>query len=476
MKFKHIFLSASALTLSCVSCSDSFLTDLPPSSTVITSSGALVTSSDLETAVNGLYATMNSAASLGSNHQTYQELTGDLAFVGVVNSGRFTQTNGWGHISPQDGAGGGIWNHLYNIIANANFILGYEGKIEQKEGDVPVKDLFAHAHAVRAYCYSVLMQYFAPNYGEQDQSLGVPYSTVFDIQQKLPRATVSTVYNGILADLNYANANLDPGYNMTNTKFNVEALQLLTARVYLYMKNYPKAIEYANLALDGPTPLLARSQVATFFLPPGENGSYETLFQLYESATVNLGSNDAMSATWSSIGTYRQNWMRRSFWQTFPSTDIRTTTWYVTNSFVTNLNDSPKPIDVRKYTAPTRDVILFRKTEAKFILFEALYHTNPSLAATELQSWVKDYRDTGYVLTATSGQPLLDEILRQKGLEFFLEGHRFTDLKRNHKPVDKSGQNNITFVAAANDYKFIWPIPMSEIQTNPNVVQNPGYN
>lgn len=137
--------------------------------------------------------------------------------------------------------------------------------------------------------------------------------------------------------------------------------------------------------------------------------------------------------------------------------------------------DDPKPIDVRKYTTPSRDVILFRKTEAKFILFEALYHTDAVSAASELQSWVKTYRDTGYVLPANSGQALLDEILRQKGFEFFLEGHRLTDLKRNHKAVDKTGQNSNTFVAAADNYKFVWPIPTSEMQTNPNVVQNPGY-
>ena len=121
-------------------------------------------------------------------------------------------------------------------------------------------------------------------------------------------------------------------------------------------------------------------------------------------------------------------------------------------------------------------MVLFRKTEAVFILAEANYYQNPADAASGLQAWVKTYRDTGYFIPATSGQALLDEILRQKGFEFFLEGHRLTDLKRNHKPVDKTGQNNNTFVAEADNYKFVWPIPISEMQTNPNVVQNPGYN
>ena len=417
---------------------------------------------------------MNTASALGANHQTYQELTGDLAFVGAVNSGRFTQTNGWGHISPGDGAGEGIWNKLYNIIANANFILGYEGKIpEVNDGTAPAKDLFAHARAVRAYCYTVLMQYFAPNYGEGDPSLGVPYTTVFDINQQLPRATVNEVYAGILNDLEYAKQNLDAAFSSNKNKFNPEAVNLLTARVYLYMKNYPQAVNYANKVLDGPTPLLPRNKVAVYFLK--DDDAVETLFQLYQSSTVNLGSNDALSGTWSSSGTYKQNWMRRNFWETFPNTDARKISWYTNSSYVNGLGDSPLPIDVRKYILPARDVVLFRKTEAEFILFEALFHINPALAAEKMQDWVKTYRDPAYVVPVTSGQSLLDEILRQKGFEMFLEGHRFTDLKRNHKGVDKSGQNGNTFVAEPNNYKFIWPIPISEIQTNPKVKQNPGY-
>ena len=473
MKFKNIFIATSVIALSFTSCAEGFLEDLPSSAIVIDGNNALATKSDLELAVNGLYGKLNSASALAANHQTYQELTGDLAFVGISNSGRFTQTNGWGHINADEGAGTGIWNQIYGVIANANFILEYEGKIASQQDAEEIAELFAHAYAIRAYCYSVLMQYFAPNFGDANQNLGVPYPTTFDINAKLPRSTVNEVYNGILSDLTAAKTNMLT--NNGNKKFNPETIDLLTARVYLYMKNYPKAIEFADLALNGPTPLLTRAQVNTYFGPVGENASYETLFQIYESANENPGSNEAISATWSSVGTYHQNWMRRSFWQTFPSTDIRKTAWYPDNAAVNALMDDPKPIDVRKYVTPSRDVVLFRKTEAKFIQFEALYHTNPSAAATELFNWVKTYRDTGYVLPATSGQALLDEILRQKGFEFFLEGHRFTDLKRNHKPVDKTGQNSNTFVAAADYYKFIWPIPISEMQTNPNVVQNPGY-
>lgn len=506
MKLKNIIIILS-LFLFVFSCKDSFLEDLPPSQTIIGSNTALVTKDDLSIAVNGLYATMNSASCFASSNQTYQELTGDNAFVGVVNSGRFTATNGWGHISPDEGAGTGLWNKLYNIIANANFILAYEGKIPEGDSSSTesVNQLFAHTHVIRALCYTTLIKYFAPNYGEGDQTLGVPYPTTFDVSQRLKRSTVQEVYDGIIADLNYANLNLTESKGIN--KFNPLAVKLLTARVYLYMKNYPKALEYAQQVIDdNSVQFLTITQVPNYWLLNNENGTFETLFQIYESSTINPGSNDALSATWSSSGTYKQNWMTETFYKKFvPSsilttypydsslpasstnnvanrlkwtsnaTDVRAKYWYITNTYVNNLTDSPKPINVTKYTSATRDVVLFRKSEAIFIKAEAQYYISPSDAANTLQNWVKTYRNPSYVIPATSGQELLDEILDQKGFEFFLEGHRFTDLKRNHKIVNKSVQTGNTFVAQGNDYRYIWPVPLTEIQTNPNVTQAPGY-
>lgn len=485
------------MAVSALSCSDEWLTDTPTYETLITENGTIVTESDLIVAVNGLYGVMNTSSTFGANHFTYQELTGDLAFVGISNSGRFTGTNGWGHISPDEGAGTAIWNSLYNIIANANFILAYEDQIEEDTtvGNESVKQLFAHVHAVRAYCYTTLMQYFAPNYGEGDQSLGVPYVTTFDVEQRLPRSTVQEVYDNILADLNYAEDNFvtNPGKNT----FNPVTIKLLKARVYLYMKNYPKAIEYADQVInDGSTSFVGLSDVSKIFVATNEDNYSEILFQIYESSTVNLGSNDALSATWSSVGTYKQNYMRESFYKTFipktnpddpngewprsqwisKATDMRAKSWYIVNAYVNNLTDDPKPVDVRKYTGAARDVVQFRKSEAIFIKAEAQYKEgSDSDAAQTLQNWVVTYRDPGYVIPATSGSVVLDEILRQKGFEFFLEGHRFTDMKRNNRAIDKTGQNSNSFIAPADDYKFVWPIPLTEMQTNPNMVQNPGY-
>jgi len=100
-----------------------------------------------------------------------------------------------------------------------------------------------------------LLGLFSPNYGEGDQSLGVPYTTSYDLEAKLPRETVPTVVNNIIADLtsSLADFEADPSKSAIyaqNNSFNIDAVKLLLARAYLYKKDYVKAINYADQVIN----------------------------------------------------------------------------------------------------------------------------------------------------------------------------------------------------------------------------------
>ncbi|MBC8172916.1 MAG: RagB/SusD family nutrient uptake outer membrane protein, partial [Chitinophagales bacterium] len=60
----------------------------------------------------------------------------------------------------------------------------------------------------------------------------------------------------------------------------------------------------------------------------------------------------------------------------------------------------------------------------------------------------------------------LDDILFERRLELAHEGFKVFDIKRLHGTV---GTMNY------NDPKLIYPIPVKEIDVNPNLIQNPGY-
>jgi hypothetical protein len=97
---------------------------------------------------------------------------------------------------------------------------------------------------------------------------------------------------------------------------------------------------------------------------------------------------------------------------------------------------------------------------------------------------------------------LLQAILLERRIEFLAEGRRWPDIHRTvQDPVESVrpvgipakvsnggvtgttlaqygfGKTVVTAQAAIpyNDFRFIWPIPQTEITSNPIIIQNPGY-
>lgn len=458
-----LFIGVSVLN----SCSNDFLEETPTDSILI--SNSILTEEDLVIAVNGVYNLCQSTSSYGAMISTLNELSADNAFVSVQNSNRFVNTNDGSYITAIDGNIASVWNSLYSIIANCNNVLASENKIESNAN---TKHLYAQVRAIRAYSFFMLVAYFSPNYGEGDQSYGIPLPLTYDVTARLPRKSVSEVYDQIISDLNSSIPNFSTQTALPNTRMNAVAANLLLARVYLFKKDYANAIAKANLVLNDTSSILLPSSGVSAFFGLGGESNRETLFQVeYNSADL-PGSNDSFLATWSTSGVYKQNFATRDFWNTISSTDVRKNTWFANNAAVNNYPDNPKPIDVRKYLSTSRDIIQFRKTEAIFIKAESEYYSNPTTAAATLENWVKAYRDALYTIPATTGVAVLDEILHQKSIEFFVEGHRWFDLKRNKRQVNKP---QTALLIPSSDKRFVWPIPQRETLNNPNITQYPGY-
>ena len=79
----------------------------------------------------------------------------------------------------------------------------------------------------------------------------------------------------------------------------------------------------------------------------------------------------------------------------------------------------------------------------------------------------------------TSDELTTDFILDERGRELYWECFRRSDLIRNNKFVEgtylwpwKGGVSTGTGVAA---YRKLFPIPSTDITSNRNLVQNPGY-
>ena len=82
----------------------------------------------------------------------------------------------------------------------------------------------------------------------------------------------------------------------------------------------------------------------------------------------------------------------------------------------------------------------------------------------------------------------LDRVLDERRKELFGEGHRMFDAIRNHKTIERKNESISTISSTKhyellpesksfdwNYFRIVLPIPKAEINSNPQIVQNPGY-
>jgi hypothetical protein len=115
----------------------------------------------------------------------------------------------------------------------------------------------------------------------------------------------------------------------------------------------------------------------------------------------------------------------------------------------------------------SNDYPIYRYADILLMRAEALWRLNP--ASTEALNLVNQVR-----LRSFPGNPLAsltaDELLAERGREMFAEYYRRQDLIRFGKFNDAWWEKPVSSAT-----KNIFPIPALQIQSNPDLTQNPGY-
>ncbi len=356
------------------------------------------------------------------------------------------------------------WVSLYKYIYQANALL--EGLDQSsKVSEVVKRQLEGEAHFVRALCHF----YLGNLYGD----VPIITETSYEVTSLQPRDTISKVYTFIKDELNKAIELLKPNYlnasNNTSTERvrpNQSTAHALLSRVYLYLNEWDKAEAEATVVIDNTTTYSLLSNLDQVFL----KNSKEAIWQLQSQVP---GYNSYPGAFLILTSTPRTVSLDTNFVKSFSAADMRRSLWIRSITSAGKIYYYPFKYKVgQNASAITEYTMVFRLSEQFLIRSEArAMQDNLSGAEADLNAV---HTRTG--LSAMSGlsrDALLDSIARERKYELFAEfGDRWFNLKRTGTATPV-----LSAIKGANwvETDKLYPVPLTEINLNPNLTQNDGY-
>lgn len=151
-------------------------------------------------------------------------------------------------------SGGGndesFWELPYKKILGCNIVLDC---LDDMRGEESLREnLRGEALVLRAWYYLMLVNMYGMPYNEDGgKSLGVPLKLSMEVKdERMPRNTVAEVYASIEEDLLKGNELLTRyKYSRSVYRINHLAAKALLSRMYLYMEDWDKALDYADSVL-----------------------------------------------------------------------------------------------------------------------------------------------------------------------------------------------------------------------------------
>lgn len=155
----------------------------------------------------------------------------------------------------------GIWEAMYGSIASCNHVLAAADEIGKQDLSSSRRSMLnavrGEALMLRSFCHFVLAQMFCMPYGGPEKSKGlqgIPYADAPEntVKPNYARPTLAYTYERIVEDFETAYKLIDNSlYDQPKYHFNSTAACAYGARLFLFMRQYNKAFNYANMALGG---------------------------------------------------------------------------------------------------------------------------------------------------------------------------------------------------------------------------------
>lgn len=515
MKRIHLKIILAVFVIAALSCSDKDLLDQEPFDT-LSEDVAFDTPDNIELAVTGMYE----QAAIGNYNGTGRGYIWGAAWAeqndakgeDMVNTVTFFQQT---YLSQQDPSGANsryYWEDGYNLINKANLVI--EGVTEAQENGIisedEMNDYIGQARFMRGITHFELLIQFARPYSDDPDDLGVPYrdtpvnstESMDDALEDDNRKTIQEVYDKVLEDLDFAE---DKITTTDLVRASSNAAIAFKTRVYLNMRDWPSVISEAH-KLEGQYEI--EDEPSTMFTD--NSGNSESIFSIDQDSKGNAGVNGGLPNMYndrellaiSPIIWNNEDWLeddkRRAVADDPTDPDDPGL-----------IKDSNGTLYSAKYKRPstTSDLSpIMRYAEVKLNLAEAEARQNG--VTSDAVGDLNDVRDRSLAdpdnQTYDEGDfdsdaDLVQSVILERRIEFLAEGHRWGDIQRLQNddlaPVDgipskhsngdpdpdeyDAASGNTEFDGVSHidydDFRFVWPIPNSEMNVNDNIKQNPGY-
>ncbi len=402
----------------------------------------------VERALNGTYDALQQAGSYGRNMALMADLAADnLSWTGT--------TYDYGQIADKKILSNnvvidGMWTSSYDAINRANNIIERLPSVTDMT-DSEKASVEGECKFIRALMHFDLVRYWG--------QIPLKLQATTNLNNiNTPASSKVDVLNAVINDLKYAVQTMTPAAKQGYASG--DAAKALLTRAYLYRFYLTNDVTDLNTLIP-----LANEIVTAYPL----TGSYASLFGNNSANTESLFEVVFNEQDKNVIAQYLYPRSLTGRYEFAPTTDL-------INSFEADdqrgqmiLVDGSNFPYANKYqdvSAGTDRVYVIRSAEVQLILAEAKYLLNePAGDVLSALNAIRLRAGLSSILSATHEQ-LLTLILLEYRHEFAFEGHRWHDLIRTNMAVS---------VLGIEQFRTLWPIPISETQSNNAIKQNEGY-
>ncbi len=479
---KFLIISSFLAALILSSCSDFLDTD---SSSGLPPEESITNLDDLRNAVNGVYMVQTGAYRPNSSSDYVRGVyAGDFILFADLRSGDFEPIDTYNQIAPvafytvdrYHTIAENYYAAFYECLAKINSVLELAGEMDQKDKDTDTyKNLIGELYTLRALFHFDLARLYAhlPTIADDvdaPQSGIVLSDEVFDSSIKKKRSTIAQTYQFILDDLARAFEST-MSVKKQNGRVNYWTAKAIQARVFLYLGRDQDALEAAEEVInDSPYALYLRDEYTSVW---SKENTSESIFEILTTSIYNAQRNSA--GFYTHADGYAECGVTEDFKEFLESrtSDIRAEliAYEEASDDYGTFNEAYYP---QKYPGRSGDLYqnnpkVVRLSEVYLIAAEAAVKIpGQESKAADYINRLRGKRIDGYVDVASV---TLDDVITERRLELFAEGHYAWDLWRNMKSLVNINGDEINY----DDYRTVLPIPQREIDIYSELKQNDEY-